>query len=173
MGLRPAKCYRKIERPYTRKSKTKLKKNYVKGVPSIKIRKFEIGNPKKNFPLTYALFVKDSVQIRHNALEAVRIALNKILERELGKENYFVKILIYPHHVLRENVLATGAGADRFQTGMRLAYGKVIGTAAQVKKDQKIIEVRADKGKEKVLKKALKVASSKIPVPCRIMPVQT
>lgn len=173
MGLRPAKCYRKIERPYTRQSKRKPKLSYVKGAPSIKIRKFELGNPKKQFPLRYGLFVKEDVQIRHNALEAVRVALNKVLEKNLGKENYFAKILVYPHHVLRENVLATGAGADRFQTGMRLAFGKVIGTAAQVKQGQQIVEVRANKGAEDVVKKALKVASSKVPVPCRIMPIES
>ncbi|MBI4170413.1 MAG: 50S ribosomal protein L16, partial [Candidatus Aenigmarchaeota archaeon] len=31
--------------------------------------------------------------------------------------------------MLRENALATGAGADRFQSGMRQSFGKPVGTA--------------------------------------------
>ena len=40
----------------------------------------------------------------------------------------------YPHHVLRENKQATGAGADRVSQGMRCAFGKNVGTAARVKR---------------------------------------
>jgi large subunit ribosomal protein L10e len=169
MGLRPAKCYRKLERPYTRQSRKKLKKSYAKGVPQSKIRKFEAGNPKKPYSMKLYLIAANAVQIRHNALEAARIALNKNLDKSMGKENYFFRILVYPHHIMRENVLATGAGADRFQTGMRLSFGKPIGTAARVSKNQKIIEVRVDKNREKPARKALDIAGKKFPTPCRIV----
>jgi len=71
--------------------------------------------------------------------------------------------------VLRENALATGAGADRFQTGMRQAFGNPIGTAAQVRAGQRIIEVRTDRSKAEAAKAAMKVASSKLPTPCNIV----
>ena len=62
----------------------------------------------------------------------------------------------------------TGAGADRYQTGMRLSFGNPIGLAARVKEKQRLVEVRFSKGKEGVVKKALKIASSKLPVKCKI-----
>ena len=127
-----------------------------------------MGDPKKDFDVKMFLVSENAVQIRHNALEAARIAVNKYLDKSVGKENYFVKILVYPHHVLRENAIATGAGADRFQTGMRLAFGKPIGRAAQIDKGQIIAEVHVDEGFIKVAKEALKKAAYKLPMPCRI-----
>jgi len=168
MGLRPARCYKKTERPFTRQSRRKPKKGYVKGVPSPKIKKFEVGDPKKSFDTTLYLVSNETAQIRHNALESVRVTLHKRLEKDVGKEAYFAKILIYPHHVLRENLLATGAGADRFQTGMRKAYGKNVSSAAQVKAGQKLVEVRVAKAKEGKARTILKAVSSKFSAKCVI-----
>jgi len=167
MALRPARCYRKLERPYTRQSRRKPRKGYVKGVPYPKITKFETGNARKKFSAKALLVAQEGVQIRHNALEASRVSTNRILLDGLGEDGYFMKVLIYPHHVMRENPLATGAGADRYQTGMRLSFGNPIGLAARVKAGQNIMEVRFTKGREQVVKKALRVASSKLPVRCR------
>lgn len=169
MALRPAKCYRKLERPYTRRSRRKPKRSYVKGVPDKKIHRFEMGDPKKHYQMRAYLVSERGVQIRNNALEAARIAANKYLDVNIGKENFFIKILIFPHHVMRENALATGAGADRFSEGMRRAFGKPIGLAARVSPDQRIIEVRINRGMEGFVKEALKRASAKFPTPCRVM----
>ena len=160
--LRPAKCYRKLERPYTRQSRRKPRKRYAKGVPGRKINKFETGDPRREFSLSAELVANDSVQIRHNALESARVTANKYLSKTLGTE-YFLKILVFPHHIMRDNPTATGAGADRFQTGMRKAYGRPIGTAAQVKAGKSIILIRVDKEKRMVAKEALRRASSKLP----------
>ena len=168
MGLRPAKCYRKIERPNTRISRKRPRKGYVKTVPNIKIHKFVDGNRDKKFPLKISLVAKKSVQIRHNALESARVSIMKRLE-PLGPDAYFLKVLVYPHHILRENPLATGAGADRFQTGMRMSFGNPISSAAQVKKDQKVISVHTDKSRKDTVTRALKVASSRLPTPCNIV----
>jgi large subunit ribosomal protein L10e len=167
--IRPGRCYSTLKRPYTRVSKHKPRKSYVKGVPFPKIRSFEVGKPKPEYSVRAFLVTKKAVQIRHNALEAARISTNKTLESKIGLDMYFMKVLVFPHHVMRENPMATGAGADRYQTGMRLSYGKPIGTAARVKKGQNIIEVRVPPGKEAAAKRALKIASSKIPVPCSIV----
>ena len=168
MALRSAKCYRKLERPNTRISIRKPRRGYVKGVPALKIHRFETGNRKPSFTTRMFLVSKNPVQIRHNALEAGRVALSKTLAKTVGEDEYFLKVLVYPHHVLRENPLATGAGADRFQTGMRKSFGRSIGTAARVMKGQRIFEIRIPPGKEKSGKKALKVASSKMPTACSI-----
>jgi large subunit ribosomal protein L10e len=168
MGIRPAKCYRKLERPNTRISISKPRKSYVKGVPPGKIHRFDAGVQKPEFTLRMFLVAKNPVQIRNNALEAARIAASKALAKRLGEDGFFVKILVYPHHVIRENPLATGAGADRFQTGMRQSFGRPIGTAARVMEGQRILEARVLPGKEAECKKSLKIAASKVPTPCII-----
>lgn len=165
--LRPAKCYKRIKRPFTRQSRKKPRKSFAKGVPGRKINKFEVGDPKKEFSLSAELIAKNSVQIRHNALEAMRVTANKYLNKMLGEE-YFLKVLVFPHHVMRENPTATGAGADRFQTGMRKSYGRPIGTAAQVRAGKSLLLVRVDKTKRMIAKEALRRASNKIPTTSRI-----
>ena len=168
MALRSAKCYRKLERPNTRISIRKPKRGYVKGVPNIKIHRFEHGNSKKKFEASMYMVAKEPVQIRHNALESARVSVSKELQKKVGEEAFFLKILVYPHHVLRENPLATGAGADRFQTGMRKSFGRPISKAARVKEGQRIVEIRLDKANIKFGKKAIKIGAAKVPTACRI-----
>lgn len=168
MTLRPARCYSGAKRPYARQSRRKPKKGYAKGVPDSKIHRFETGKKKPNFSLRLNLVAKNQVQIRHNALEAARVAISKSLIKNIGEEEFFMKVLVYPHHVLRENALATGAGADRYQSGMSGAFGKPVGTAARVKPGQSIFSIWIEPGKTAMGKKALKIAGIKLPTPCRI-----
>ena len=128
-SLRKAKCYRNVKRAYTRKSKYK-KKGYIKAIPSLKIVKFDIGNLKKKFSNEVSLYSKEKIQVRENALESARLIVNRKLNKVLGASNFHLKLRLFPHHALRENKMLTGAGADRMQTGMQRAFGKVIGSAA-------------------------------------------
>ena len=168
MGIRPAKCYRRLKRPYTRTSRRKPKKSYVKGVPVSKIHQFEMGDRTAKFELEINLVSKTDIQIRSNALEACRIAMTKQLTKQLGDKGFFLKVRVYPHHILRENALATGAGADRFSQGMRSSFGKPIGQAAQVKAGQKIATARVNKNGLDAAKLALKRGSAKLPCSCFI-----
>jgi large subunit ribosomal protein L10e len=127
-----------------------------------------MGNRSANFPYRVKLISKNSVQIRHNALESARIAVNKKLTKWIGNNNYYFKIKPYPHHVLRENPLAAGAGADRFQTGMSHAFGKPIGLAAQVRKGQELMYVDVDEKNVELAKKAIKQAVYKFPIKAHI-----
>ena len=169
MGLRPARCYRRIKRPFTRVSQRKPRKSYAKGVPETKIHTFIVGDKTKTFDKTFYLVSKNHVQIRHNAMEAARVATSRFLEKKMGLNNYYLRFLVYPHHIMRENALATGAGADRYQSGMRLAYGRPAGTAAQVKEGQKLIELKILSNFIPDGKLALKLAASKFPTPCQVI----
>lgn len=169
MALRPGRCYRRHHRPYTRVAVHVPRKSYIKGVPKPKITEFELGK-KQDYEKRLFLVAQKSIQIRHNSLEATRVSAVQTLEKNIGKGNdYFLKIRIYPHHVLRENALATGAGADRYQQGMRQSFGKPVSTAAQVRTGQRIIEVRVNSNNVNTAKKALKQASHKLPTPCKIV----
>jgi large subunit ribosomal protein L10e len=165
--IRKFSAYRRIERPYTRISKYKGK-SYIKAGSNIKIVGFELGSPKKSFQYTLKLVSKHDLQIRDNALESAKQTSNKLLETTLGLPAYHLKLKPYPHHILRENPLAAGAGADRFSTGMQRAFGKPIGNAAQIRKGDTIFHVSVNKSNLEVAKTALTRASKKLPCSCTI-----
>ena len=126
MVRKPGKMYRNLaKKAYTRRE-------YMGGVPGNKIVQFEMGNLSQEFPTEVDLIVEETCQIRHSALEASRISINRKLLKDVGRTNFHFKVRVFPHHVLRENKQATGAGADRVSEGMRLAFGKAVGTAARV-----------------------------------------
>jgi len=169
--LRKFVSYRRIERPYTRTSKYKGK-SFVRMNPHIHIVGFELGSPKKKFPYTLNLISKDSLQIRDNALESAKQTSNKILESSIGLSGYHLKLKPYPYHVLRENPLASGAGADRFSTGMQKSFGKPIGNAAQIRKGDIIFQISVGKVHLDLAKTALTRASKKLPGSCTIQVVE-
>lgn len=160
---RKASAYRNLKLPYTRVSK-KREKSYVRGVPYSKIVTFDLGNKKGKFDHRVFFKSKDPANIRHNALESVRVAINKKMATKVGIKNYHFKIRTYPHHILRENPLAAGAGADRFSTGMKHSFGKPIGRAARVKPGQIILEIQTNKKHVDFAKRAIKQAKYKLPV---------
>jgi len=139
-ALRPARCYHWDSPAYTRVAKNPSD-SFITGIPGSKIIHFDMGNTKEKFEREVFILAKDNIQMRHNALEAARVAVTKILNKKLGSANYHFKIRVYPHHVMRNNIGATGAGADRVSDGMRKAFGKPIGTAARVKKGTKVFSV--------------------------------
>ncbi len=165
MGLRDASCYREVKgRPYTRKSIRVMKKAFIRGVPGPKIRIFDMGNKqKREWKVAVHLVSKDLIQVRHNQLESVRMVVFRPLNKLVGRQNFYFRVRAYPHHVLRENPLATGAGADRFQQGMRNAFGKPIGTAARLRPGKVLLSVYVDDRRHiPLIKKAFETASKKL-----------
>ena len=70
---------------------------------------------------------------------------------------------------MRENAIASGAGADRISQGMSRAFGKLVGTAAQIRKGQTVMEVGIDMPLHlPFAKKALHKASCKFPCTFKI-----
>lgn len=159
-----------IKRPYTRKSKFRAK-SFIRASPHSKVVRYEMGNVKKKFEFRLILIAKRDLQIRHNALESARQSGNKLLEGKIGKTEYHMQLRKYPHHMLRENVLASGAGADRMSTGMAGSYGKVVGLAAQVKTNDPIFTVEVDKKNIQYAKDALTRCKNKLPCRCQILTV--
>lgn len=135
----------------------------MRGVPGIKVVHFDMGNTRREFQYEVSLSVRESVQIRHNALESARIISHRYLENRVGKANYHMKIRTYPHEVLRENRLASGSHADRYGDGMRRSFGKPVGTAARVAEDQKVISIWVDQNHVAHAKEALRKAGHKFP----------
>ncbi len=162
MARKPGRMYRQIRgQAYTRRE-------YMGGVPASRINSFDLGTINGDFPIVMTLRVKEPCQIRHTALEAARIAANRTLTRETNLTSFHLKIRPYPHIVLREHKMATGAGADRVSGGMRAAFGKNVGTAARVQSDDVIMRLRVTQQAFPVAKQALWKASMKLPSPCYV-----
>lgn len=162
MARKPNSMYRHI----TQHANTR--REYMGGVPLSRITQFVLGNKNQKFDVNVSLTANERCQIRHTALESARISANRALEKKVGVQEYRLTIRLFPHHVLRENKQATGAGADRVSQGMRSSFGKNVGTAARVKPNQIIMTVESHEKNIGSIKEALRKASSKLPTSCTI-----
>ena len=156
-----ANMYRNMKVAYTRRK-------YMGGVPASRITNFDTGNTSENFPVTVHLICKENCYIRHVALEAARLTANRRISGAAGKEGYHLKVRLYPHHVLRHNKIAQGAGADRVSMGMRKSFGRTVGTAARVNSGQQLITLSTTEEFLIQAKEALRKSSHKLPTPCSI-----
>ncbi len=174
MALRKASAYSKKRiRPFTRKSK-KRSKSYIKTIPQHKIVKFRMGDIKgfetgklKN---VLKLVAGERVLIRDNALEASRQTIHRTLEKEIPGQ-YYLEIKVFPHHILRENKVYSGASkGERVNTGMALSFGSTMGRAAIVSPEQIIFLVAFFHEKSKgIVGKAFGKIKSKVPCHTRIV----
>jgi large subunit ribosomal protein L10e len=144
------------------------RRKFMGGIPGSKIVKFTMGNTGRKFPMRVELINLMHGQIRNNSLESARIAANRQLELQLGHDLYAMKVVPFPHIVLREHKRVNVAQADRFQEGMKRPYGKPTGTAARVKRGEPLIVIEVEQEGVEVAREALKRAMDKFPVPSRI-----
>ena len=144
------------------------RRKFMGGIPGSKIVKFTMGNTGKKFPMRVELINLMHGQIRNNSLESARIAANRQLELQLGHDLYAMKVVPFPHIVLREHKRVNVAQADRFQEGMKRPYGKPTGTAARVKRGEPLIVIEVEQEGVEIAREALKRAMDKFPVPSRI-----
>ena len=150
------------------KKRPNTKGKYIHGSPVSKVQKFMMGDSKATFQYKVSLLAESKVQVRHNALEAARVASNKIMFERLGETGYLVRLVTYPHVILRENRMIATAGADRLQEGMRRSFGKPTGRAAIVRSNKSVIDIYVNENALEHAKEALRISSSKLPMPCRI-----
>jgi len=150
------------------KGQNYTRREFVKGFPASKITKFTMGDTRASFDVEGRLIALEKAQIRHNSLEAARVATNRILMDKLVN-NYYMHVNPYPHTILRENKMIFGAHADRLQDGMRRSFGKPIGVAARVRAGQTLITVRVKADMAELAKESLKRGSAKLPIPCRVV----
>ena len=172
MAIRKASSYSKrIARPYTRVSRNKSKA-YIKQTPHNKIVKYSLGNSpgyhagKMKYILRYISVYK--VQVRDTALESARRLLIKQLEKNAPNQ-FYLEMKVKPHHILRNNKTAAGAGADRLSTGMKQSFGIVEGRAAIVKPGTEVLFVACEnENAVKVARHALNAVKPKMPVKGRV-----
>ena len=159
-----ARNFRKIDgMAYTRRG-------YIGGgIPQSKITKFTMGDPSRSFDTKVDLISKERAHISNNALEAARIAANRVLETSFTREGFQMKVVQYPHDIIRHHKRVSVAQADRYQEGMKRCYGKPYGTAARIEPGELLISIGVNKTGLETAKEALKRASAKFPVLTRIV----
>ncbi|MDE1870988.1 MAG: 50S ribosomal protein L16 [Candidatus Micrarchaeota archaeon] len=160
--LRPARTMRNPNsQAWARYSLKKPRKNYVRALPHTSLLVFNMGVKKDTYDLEVTLRTEQPIQLRSNALEAARQTTNKYLESNIP-QNFSFKVLVYPHNVIREHKMATGAGADRISRGMSQAFGRPTFIAARLKKGQAVFRVLTVKSNKAAAVEALHRASSKL-----------
>mmetsp|Transcript_14916 Transcript_14916/g.37213 ORF Transcript_14916/g.37213 Transcript_14916/m.37213 type:complete len:230 (-) Transcript_14916:233-922(-) len=160
MGRRPFRCYRQSKgKPYP-------KSRFCRGVPDPKIRIYDAGMKRADveaFPYCVHLASWEKENVSSEALEAARVAANKYMVKNAGKEAFHLRVRVHPFHVLRINKMLSCAGADRLQTGMRGAFGKPTGVCARVQIGQVLMSIRCKDNHGPVAQEALRRAKFKFP----------
>jgi len=171
MGDRPASIYREHPgQPYTRQSQKKSD-NFIKGAPAPRVTQYVQGakQNEEEFDMAVKLVLDEDCNVRSEALEAGRIAASSHLSKVLDpEEDFLLRILPYPHHVLRYHPLAGIAQADRYYEGMRKPFGRPIGRAAIIDEGQTVFRIQVREGDKDEAKKALERTGHKMPVSCRV-----
>ncbi len=161
MTRKPARMYRAIEgQVYTRRE-------YMGGVPVCRVTQFDTGNLRAEFPWSLSLATEEAAQVRDVALESARVSAVRVLERTSPNE-YHLKVRRFPHQILREHKMATGAGADRISDGMRRAFGKAVGHAVRAEIGAELLTVFTTESHLDDAKEALRKAAHKLPIPTRL-----
>lgn len=123
--------------------------------------------PWEDWELVIGLKVNSQIQISSNTLEAIRITVNGVLSRKLGRQNYRLRIRPKPFQKYRENRMLAFAGADRVQSGMRNSFGRSTGVCARVRAGQIVLEVGAYLRDLPLVRDRLRVARMKISSSCQ------
>jgi large subunit ribosomal protein L10e len=170
---RPWHCYSKWDsRPYQHKRSANHRREYARGGAQSKIKRFWGGNkrtPWEEWDVVVGLKIEDKVQISSSALESLRIAINSVFLKKVGRKNYRLRIRPHCHHKIRENRMLAFAGADRVQSGMRNSFGRATTVCARVNAGQVICDLGIYMKQLDLAKKRLTVASKKIPSSCQIV----
>jgi len=135
-------------------------------VPDPKIRIYDVGMKRADvdsFPYCVHLASWEKENVSSEALEAARVAANKYMTKNAGKEAFHLRVRVHPFHVLRINKMLSCAGADRLQTGMRGAFGKPQGVCARVQIGQILMSIRCRDQHGAVAAEALRRAKFKFP----------
>ena len=154
-------CRSPNSQAWARYSRRKPKKNYIKALPHTSLLIYKMGVDDPSFTAAYTLIPETDIQLRSNSLEAARQVTNKYLEASIPGA-YFFRILVFPHNVIREHKMASGAGADRVSQGMSLSFGKPISVAARIKKGQPIFLMRTSEVNRAHIHEAMRRASRKL-----------
>ena len=84
MGIRPGRSIRDMDKvAWTRFSKTKPRRSYIKAMPHKDLNVFRMGAMKPEYTAEFDLVCQGDIILRDNAIESARQTANKHMERTL------------------------------------------------------------------------------------------
>ena len=171
--LRPARtCRYPNSQAWARYSLRKPKKNYVRALPHSSLSVFKTGIDSGAYDLEVTLNAEQRIQLRSNSIEAARLVANKLLEANIPNQYFFI-VRVYPHNVIREHKMATGAGADRISQGMKVnTFGKPVAVAARVGVNQPVFMIRTSSANRKLAFQAMRRGKMKLSGSYRVLSKQ-
>lgn len=128
-----------------------------------------MGNPEGDFTHIEGLVNTKAGQVRHNSFEAARVAALRHMERRIERDKFHLKIIPYPHQVLREHKRVNVAQANRFQEGMKKGYGKPVAVAARIDNRDTIMIAEVNKKDLNTVQEAPQRVQHKLPLPVRMI----
>ena len=140
---------------------------YIHSKPPPRVTRFTLGDTRLDYDNRVNMVAPHSVELSGKSLEAARVTANKVLGIEAGQP-FLLKVVTYPHEVVRAHRFMGFAGADRLSQGMRRSFGRANEKAAEVSAGQPILSVFCMESGIENAKTALTRASKKLPIPCRI-----
>ncbi|MDO8553225.1 MAG: 50S ribosomal protein L16 [Candidatus Micrarchaeota archaeon] len=162
MGIRPSKSIRDADKvAWTRFSRSKPRRSFIKAMPHQDLQVFRMGTMKKDYDTVIHLTSEKPIILRDNSIESARQTCNKYLEKIILGNYYFI-VRVFPHHVVRENKMIAGAGADRLQKGMRQSFGRPVDKAARLGVGTEVFTLHSYKQNTEHLKAALIRARKKL-----------
>ena len=148
----------------TRGGMAYTRREYVHSVPQSKVTRYTLGGSTGKYEFAVSLVASNDAEISSNALEAARVTTNKAMTSVLNEGSFELKVVAYPHEIVREHKMMAFAGADRLSQGMSRAFGRPTGRAARVRTGQRILTVLVNKNGVDVARKAFERSSKKLPV---------
>lgn len=148
-------------------SQSYTRQEYVHSKPPTRVTRFTLGVSNPDYQYKVTLIPPYSRTISGKALEAARVTANKVLGIEAGQQ-VLLKVVTYPHEIVRAHRFMGFAGADRLSQGMRRSFGRSMERAAMVKANEPILAVYTMESGLETAKQALERASKKLPIPCRV-----
>ena len=162
MARKPAVMYRRLKGPaYTRRK-------YIGGVPNNRIHQYHVGNRRAaetgQFQVVLELRADNDVQIRHTALEAARVVSNSTIRKEAGAQ---ATPFVFTPSLTTCCVKTSKPPAPVLTVSPRhaMCLGKNVGTAARVKRGQRVISIQVNAPHYLTARDALRKASMKFPTP--------
>ncbi|MEM2093790.1 MAG: 50S ribosomal protein L16 [Candidatus Bathyarchaeia archaeon] len=139
------------------------RQEYVHSKPPTKVTRFVIGDPSPDYEYAISLVAEHSAEIKGSALESARVTSNKVVSTLAGTP-FLIRVLIYPHEIVRAHKFMGFAGADRLSQGMRRSFGRPTDRAAKVSAGQPVLAIYTMEAGVEKAKEALKRASKKLPI---------
>jgi len=141
---------------------------YVHSKPQTKVTRYALGDTNVDYDYVVTLVADHSAEIGGSALESARVTSNKVISLVTGQP-FLIRVLAYPHEIVRRHRFMGFAGADRLSQGMMKSFGRSTDRAAKVNAGQPFLAIHTmEAGLEKA-KEALRRASKKLPVTSKVV----